>query len=148
MCNVPAGWDAHIWVTPCAKLQARCSKHLASGKSLDEVVEFPVKKKGRPLLLPEEIEELTKKFVQNLRHCGSPVSSSVVVAAAKGIVLHKARSLLKENGGSFELKKSWDFSFLSCHGYVKCNGTRTSCKVPDDFDPIKSQYLENIKKKH
>lgn len=121
-------------------------KHLASGKSLDEVVEFPVKKKGQPLLLPEEIEELIKKFVQNLSLCGSPVNSSIVIAAAKGIVLHKARSLLKENGGSLELKTSWAFSFLSRHGYVKRKGTCTSRKVPDDFGPIKSQYLENIKK--
>ena len=33
-----------------------------------------------------------------------------MLAAAKGIA-HKACSLLKEHGGSVELKKSWDFPF-------------------------------------
>ena len=32
------------------------------------------------------------------------MSSSIVVAAANGIVCHKARSMLKEYGGSLELE--------------------------------------------
>ena len=74
------------------------------------------------------------------------MSSSIVVAAAKGIVCHKARSMLKEYGGSLELKKSWAFSFLIRHGYVKRKATRASRKVPDDFEAIKAVYLENISK--
>ena len=63
-----------------------------------------------------------------------------------GIVHHKAPLLLKQYGGSLDLKKSWAFFFLSRHGYVKCKATRASRKVPDDFVNIKSIYLDNIDK--
>ena len=117
---------------------------MKGGKTLNEVA-LLTKKRGRPLLLPEEIDELTK-FIKGLRLCGSPVSSSIVLAAAKGIVHHKAPSLLKQYFGSLELKKSWAFSFLSRHGYVKRKATRASRKVPDDFEGVKSIYLGNIKR--
>ena len=54
--------------------------------------------------------------------------------------------MLKEYGGSLEFKKSWAFSFLLRHGYVKHNATRASRKVPDDFEAIKAVYLQNISK--
>ena len=74
----------------------------------------------------------------------SPVSSSIVVAAAKGIVIHKDMSLLKEYGWTVELTKSWDFSFLSRHDYVKRKRTQTSRKIPADFDDVKASFLERI----
>ena len=78
--------------------------------------------------------------------CGSPVSSSIVLAAAKGIVIHKNQSVLKEFDGSVELIKSWAFSFLHRCGYVKRKSTRTSRKIPDDFDEIKVAFLERVSK--
>ena len=119
-------------------------KLLSDGQAL-ESIELPERKRGRPLLLPEEIDQLTKKFIQSLRLCGSPVSSSIVVAAAKGILTHKACSLLKEYGGQIELTKSWAFSFLTRHGYVKRKGTRTTRKLPDNFDDVKAAFLDKIK---
>ena len=119
-------------------------KRLKRGSDLESIT-IPAKKRGRPLLLPEEIDELTKKFIQSLRVYGSPVSSSIVLAAAKGIVTHKAFHLLKEHGGSIELKKSWAFSFLSRHGYVKRKSTRTSRKVPDDFEHVKASFQDRIR---
>ena len=86
------------------------------GKDLEDIT-IPAKKRGRPLFLLEEID---RKCVENLRACGSLVSSSTVLAAAKGIVTHKS---CKEHGGPVELKKSWAFSFLSRHGYVKQKAT-------------------------
>lgn len=62
--------------------------------------------------------------------------SSILLAAARGIVIHRDQSLLKEYGGTVELKKSWAFSFLARHGYVKRKSTRTARKVPDDFEAI------------
>ena len=115
---------------------------LSNGESLCSI-EVPERKQGRPLLLPEEIDQ-TKKFIQSLRASGSPVSLSIVLAAAKGIVTHKAPNLLKEYGGQVELKKSWAFSFLSRHNYVKRKATRTSRKVPNDFDDIKASFLDRI----
>ena len=75
-------------------------------------VQVCCKRRGRPLLLPEEIDQLIKQFIQNMRVCGSPLSSSIVVAAAKGIALSKNQSLLREFGGPVELKKSWHIHSL------------------------------------
>jgi hypothetical protein len=46
-------------------------KCLKEGNDLESIT-IPAINCGRPLLLPEEIDELTKKFIQNLRFCGSP----------------------------------------------------------------------------
>ena len=43
-------------------------KLLSDGQAL-ESIELPERKRGRPLLLPEEIDQLTKKFIQSLRLC-------------------------------------------------------------------------------
>ena len=90
-------------------------KQIKDGKDIHDV-QIIVKKRGRSLL-PEEFDDLTKQFMKSLRLCGSPVSSSIVLAAAKGIVIHKNQSVLKEFGGSVELTKSWAFSFLHRCGY-------------------------------
>ena len=67
-----------------------------------EEIAIQLKKKGRaPTSTKKEIDDLTK--INNLRLCGSPVCSSRVVAVAKGIVVHKDMSLLKEYGGTVEL---------------------------------------------
>ena len=36
------------------------------------------------------------------------------------------------------------FSFLSRHNYVKYKATRTSHKVPNDFEDIKASFLDRI----
>ena len=118
------------------KFKREIDQQLRKGKEMENIV-IPARKHGQPLLLPEEIDELTKKFVLSLCHCGS-VSSSIVLAAAKGIVTLKACSLLKEHGGPVELTKAWAISFLSRHGYVKRKVTRISRKVPDDFENVKA----------
>ena len=118
-------------------------KQISGGIDIQEV-RIESKKQGRPLLLTEEIDDLTKQFIKSLRLCGSPVSSSIVLAAAKGIVIYKNKSMLKEFGGSVELTKSWAFSFLRRCGYVKRKSTCTARKIPDDFDEIKAAYLDRI----
>ena len=75
-----------------------------------ESIEVPIRKHGMPLLLPNEIDQLTKKFVENIHTCGSPVSSTIVLAAAKGIAIHKDCSLLHKHGELEKFKKSWAFS--------------------------------------
>lgn len=118
-------------------------KQLKDGKDIEDV-KVGARKRGRPILLPEEIDDLVKKFVQNLRICGTPVSASIVLAAAQGIVIHKDRSLLQEYGGSLALKKSWAYSFLGRHGYVKRKSTRTARKIPADFQDIKSAFITRV----
>ena len=74
-------------------------------------IAIPARKRGRPLLLPEEIDQLIKKFVQNLRHSGSPVSSSIVLAAAKGIISQGLFLVGRKMGGQWRLKSPGHFPF-------------------------------------
>ena len=99
-------------VTECTvrNFKRETEKQIKDGKDIHDVQTMG-KKQGRPLLLPEEIDDL-RQFIKSLHLCGSPVSSSIVLAAAKGIVIHKNQSVLKEFGGSVELIKLWPFSFL------------------------------------
>ena len=113
------------------------------GEWFDDV-HVAVKKRGRPLLLPEEIDVLTKKYIHTLRVNGAPVSSSIIIVAAQGIITHYDQSLLKMFGGSIELKKSWAFSFLKRCGYVKRKATRTARKVPGDFEEVKKAFLQRV----
>ena len=71
-------------------------------------------------------------YIKALRKAGTPVSIQVVLAAAEGIVMARDSTLLRSNGGSIELKRSWAVSLLSRMGYVKRRGsTSTKSNLSD-----------------
>ena len=70
------------------------------------------KKQGRPTLLPEDLMKKTISIVMNLRLKGPPISSSVINAMARGIVMANDRSLLVENGGYISLSNDWSRKIL------------------------------------
>ena len=72
-----------------------------------QIVAINIKKRGRPSILPENIMAKTIEMVKCLRLKGAPVSSSVIVAVARGMILANDSSLLIENGGSIDLSKNW-----------------------------------------
>ena len=58
-------------------------------KQLKEGMEIHASKSGRLfLLLSRELDKRNKKFTQSLCLCGSPVSSSILMAATRGIIIH------------------------------------------------------------
>ena len=64
------------------------------------------KQRDRPLLLGSELDDQVKSFVHEVRSSGRVVNSSIVKAAAKGIILAKDANLLQENGGNINLAKN------------------------------------------
>ena len=98
---------------------------------------------GRPLLIGKFDDEVAE-YVRNLRLSGGIMNSSILIAAAKGIIAH---SLLKDYGGSLELGKKWAESFLLQRGYVKRKATKAARKLPIDFPELKLGYLKRIKRK-
>lgn len=80
-----------------------------SGESGDgEVVQqLPAKKKGRPLLIGEELDQQVREYLQALRKNGAPVNTAIVIACGDGIVRSKDANLLAVNGGSITLSKDW-----------------------------------------
>ena len=119
-------------------------EQMERGKEYDEIRVKSSGPRWRPLLLPVEIDDLTKKLVCSLRSAGSTISTDIVLASAKGIVAHQNVSLLKEHGGHIDLDKSWAKSFLTRLGYVKRKGTRTACKILPDFPEVKASFLNKV----
>ena len=79
----------------------------------------PRKKRGRPTLLPEEIDHKVIIMIKKMRESGSVINYNIMRAIATGIIVTNDRTLLKENGGSTELGKKWCESISKRLGYVK-----------------------------
>ena len=73
------------------------------------IIELPEKKRGRPLLLGEDLEEQVKVFLHQVRGYGGVINAPIAfkLAASKGIVMAKDANMLSENGGSISLTKGW-----------------------------------------
>ena len=61
------------------------------------------KKRGRRLLLGDELDNQVKSFVTSIRKSGGVINTAIVKAAGRGVVLSADRSLLLENGGHIEI---------------------------------------------
>ena len=57
-------------------------------------------------------------YIRNARDRGCPVTSSVVIAAARGVVKKTNRMLLEDKGGPLFINKSWAMSFLCRMGLL------------------------------
>lgn len=81
------------------------------------------KKRGRKLLLGDELDNKVKRFVTTIRSSGGVVNTAIVKAAGRGVVLSVDRSLLRENGGHIEITRTWALSHMSRMNLVKHKGT-------------------------
>ena len=69
-----------------------------SGKEV-VVRELIDNKRGRPLLLGEEMDEQVRAYISELRANGCPINTAIVIATGQGIVKDYDSNLLSENGG-------------------------------------------------
>ena len=111
----------------------------------DEVTELPLKKRGRPLLLGEELDQKVRTYLIALRSSGAVVNTAVAVGCAKGVVASEGANILACNGGHIDITKYWAKNLLSRMGYVKRRGTTKAKVTVEDFDAVKEQYLLDIK---
>ena len=114
----------------------------ASGNPDCEVHELPRMTTGRPLLVRDELDGQVQEYIKELR-CGTAVSSSVVIAAAEGIVMNKDANILCENGG-IKLTEEWAKSLLSRMGYVKRKACSKAKIDVDHFEELKRVFLMDI----
>lgn len=63
------------------------------------------KKRGRKVMLGEDLDKLVQQYITGIRKTGGIINTSIVMAAAKGIVTSKNRLLLFENGGHIEITR-------------------------------------------
>ena len=106
---------------------------------------LPPKKRGRPLLLSESIDKQVQAYVKNSREQGCIVNSTLVIAAARGILKKCDSSLAKSNENGEMLTKSWAKSVLIRMGFVKRKGTTTAKVSPENFENLKETFLEQIR---
>ena len=52
-----------------------------------EIQKLPRMKTGRPLLLPEKLDSQVQEYIRELCKRGATVSTAVVVATARGIIM-------------------------------------------------------------
>ena len=71
-----------------------------------EITELPSKKRGRPLLLGEELDRKVKAYLLSLRSFGAVVNTAITLACAKGIVINEDASLLMSMVGIFHLRNT------------------------------------------
>ena len=91
------------------------------------------------------MESQVKQFILESRDHGSPVSTEVVVATAKGIAQAKDAMLLVENGGAIDITKDWGKRLLGRMGFVKHKCTTAAKKAsPEEFEEVELQFLGDI----
>ncbi len=84
---------------------------------------MPLKKRGRPLLLSNSLDELVQAYLHKTRGSAGVVNARIVVAAAKGMINHYNRSILEEYGGHVHLNLPWAYSLLKRMNFVNRKAT-------------------------
>ena len=70
----------------------------------DDLTVLPHKKRGRPVLLGQELDATVQTYLRKVRGGGGAVSAWIVMAATQGILLAIDKSKLEEFGGNVRLK--------------------------------------------
>lgn len=111
----------------------------------DDVAELHPKKRGRPLLLGDCVEQQLQLYLKKIREHGGVVTASVVVAAARGILISTDRSKLIEFGGYIDLSRQWAYHFLRRMNFVRRKATTSKSKpTPIEFAAAKKAFLDDV----
>ena len=109
------------------------------------ITSLPAKRRGRPLLLGEELDQKVQQYLRAIRKSGGAVSTAIVLGAARGIILKTNRTLLAEYGGHVVLTKDWAKTLMQRMGFVKRRGTTSKSKsLVEQFDELKVQFLDDV----
>ena len=114
-------------------------------KDPDKELELPHGARGKPNKLGD-LDQKVQAYIRKLRAAGTPVNHSIVIAAARGMVMHHSPYLLPEHGGNLELGRKWAESLMSRMGLVRRKATKAARKKPTDFESLKAQFLQRITK--
>lgn len=111
----------------------------------DDVRSLPLKKKGRRLLLGEDLDRMVQEYMKKVREGGRVVSGKVVLAAAKGILLTCDQSKLVNYGGYVQPTMHWAYSLLKCMKFERRKVTTAKSKYSNaDFTELKKEFLYNV----
>ena len=113
---------------------------------MEVVKRIPKHKCGRKVMLGKELDSKIQSYVKALRAAGTPIGSSVVMAAAEGLVRAYDRTMLEEYGGHVAITKSWAMSLLGRMGYVKRKATTKANPgmSEKEFEEVRAGFLKQI----
>ena len=110
-----------------------------------DITALPLKKRGRPLMLGEELDKSVQVYLRKVRECGGVVTSRIAVAAARGILLHYDRSMLAEFGGHVQFNLPWGYSLLKRMNFVNRKATTSKSKhAVSNFEQLKQAFLDDV----
>ena len=131
--------------TPLLKAYLKGMKEDRTLDDSDDLSELPTKKRGRRVLLGDDLDRKVHLYLKKVREGGGVVSARIAMAAARGIVLTCDRSMLVEFGGHVELNRPWAYSLLHRMNFVQRKVTTAKSKYAiSDFDCVKREFLEDV----
>ena len=108
------------------------------------VKSLPVKKRGRPLLLGEELDTEVKHYIRAVHEGGGVINAAITMAAATAIVKKADRNLLAENRGPITIASNWAKSLLYRINFVKRRGSSTAKMTVTNFEAVKEQFVLDV----
>ena len=117
----------------------------AASEDEGDFTSLPHKKRGRPVLLGEELDGEVQTYVKKVREGGGAVSARIVMAAARGILLSCDKSKLEDFGGSVRLTRHWAHSLLKRMKFVQRRAATAKSKHSDaNFSELKKTFLDDV----
>ena len=106
---------------------------------------LPVKKRGRKLLLGDDLDQKVQIYLRKVREGRGAVSARIVIAAARGILLKYNPSMLAELGGPVDLNKYWAHSVLKRMKFAQRKATTSKGKhTMTNFTQLKQSFLDDV----
>lgn len=117
-------------------------KAIKEGRSVNSL---PENKRGRPFLLGNKLDNLLQVYLKKIRDGGGRISTRIVVAAARGLLLSYDKMRLEQFGGDLRLNRHWAYSFLRRMKFVMRRATTSKSKYSDiDLSALKSRFLDDV----
>ena len=130
------------------KIKYQAAVSLKKGSSGDQdvsVTSLPTKKRGRPLMLGEKLDEEVQYYIRAVREGGGVITTAITMASATAIVRRADRNLLSENGGPISITVNWAKSLLYRMGFVKRRGSTAMKMTVSNFESVKEKFLLDIR---
>ena len=100
------------------------NSELKKVKDPDKISELTHGARGRPVKLGD-LDQKLQVYIGKLRIAGTPVNRSIVIAAARGMVMYHSPPLLPKRGGNLDLGRKWAESLMSRMGDKSCKKDTT-----------------------
>ena len=110
-----------------------------------DITALPLKKRGRRVLLGQELDMKVQMYLKKVRDGGGAVSARIAMAATRGILLKCDRTKLAEFGGPVQLNRYWAHSLLKRMKFVQRKATTARSKhTIANFNELKESFLTDV----